>query len=176
MPSPLLKRWNRSVSSSTSRPRTPPTLSPPPRNNAPSPSRLGASTSNPSSARQPYPSLAKDPLKAWVAEEEDDDDGEVATEYTYNNGDDEDEFGLPSIVAKSSNARSGKGGKTESKIATYQPSADHRSFLNTNLSPGRARANSSDIAEERGAPSYPTARKTEGKILRPQYKDILRGL
>ena len=42
-------------------------------------------------------------------------------------------------------------------------------------SSGRPRANSSDIAEERGPPSYPTAKKSEGKILRPQYKDILRG-
>ena len=125
--------------------------------------------------RQPYPSLVPDPQRAWVAED-DEDDGEVATEYTYNNGDDEDEFGLPSIVAKSRNVKSRKGGKADSKIATYQPSTDHRLFLNTNLSPGRARANSSDIAEERGAPNYPTARKTEGKILRPQYKDILRGL
>ena len=31
-----------------------------------------------------------------------------------------------------------------------------------------------DIAEERGLPTYPTAKKSEGKILRPQYKDILR--
>jgi len=31
-----------------------------------------------------------------------------------------------------------------------------------------------DISEERGIPTYPTAKKTDGKILRPQYKDILR--
>ncbi|KAJ5929331.1 hypothetical protein N7454_007179 [Penicillium verhagenii] len=37
----------------------------------------------------------------------------------------------------------------------------------------RQRANSSDIAEERGTPMYPTARKSDEKILRPQYKDIL---
>ena len=34
--------------------------------------------------------------------------------------------------------------------------------------------NSGDIGDERGVPSYPTAKKTEGKILRPQYKEILR--
>lgn len=35
---------------------------------------------------------------------------------------------------------------------------------------------SADIAEERGAtPTYPVPKKSEGKILRPQYKDILRG-
>ena len=31
-----------------------------------------------------------------------------------------------------------------------------------------------DVAEERTIPSYPSAKKVEGKILRPQYKDILR--
>jgi hypothetical protein len=30
-----------------------------------------------------------------------------------------------------------------------------------------------DIAEERSIPNYPTAKKSEGKILRPQYKEIL---
>jgi hypothetical protein len=33
---------------------------------------------------------------------------------------------------------------------------------------------SGDIAEERGIPSYPVPKKSEGKILRPQYKEILR--
>lgn len=33
---------------------------------------------------------------------------------------------------------------------------------------------SGDIAEERGIPNYPTAKKIEGKILRPQYQEILR--
>ena len=33
---------------------------------------------------------------------------------------------------------------------------------------------SADIAVERPAPSYPVPKKSEGKILRPQYKDILR--
>lgn len=39
----------------------------------------------------------------------------------------------------------------------------------------RPRANSSDIAEERGVSLYPLVKKSEGKILRPQYKDILKG-
>lgn len=40
----------------------------------------------------------------------------------------------------------------------------------------RLRANSADIAEERSSLTYPTANKSEGKILRPQYKDILKGM
>lgn len=40
---------------------------------------------------------------------------------------------------------------------------------------GLWRVNSGDIAEERGIPTYPTTtKKPEGKILRPQYKEILR--
>lgn len=34
--------------------------------------------------------------------------------------------------------------------------------------------NNGDIAEERSLPNYPTAKRSDGKILRPQYKDILR--
>jgi TBC1 domain family member 2 len=39
----------------------------------------------------------------------------------------------------------------------------------------QASADTGDIAEERGPPNYPTTKKSEGKILRPQYKEILRG-
>jgi hypothetical protein len=38
----------------------------------------------------------------------------------------------------------------------------------------RRLSNSADIAIERPAPSYPVAKKSEGKILRPQYKEVLR--
>ncbi|KAG9591445.1 RabGAP/TBC, partial [Aureobasidium melanogenum] len=34
--------------------------------------------------------------------------------------------------------------------------------------------NNGDIAEERSLPSYPTTKRSDGKILRPQYKDILK--
>lgn len=49
----------------------------------------------------------------------------------------------------------------------------------TNSSAGfgsRRLSNSADIAIERPIPSYPIAKKSEGKILRPQYKEILKGL
>ena len=38
----------------------------------------------------------------------------------------------------------------------------------------RRLSNSADIAIERPAPNYPIAKKSEGKILRPQYKEILK--
>lgn len=41
-------------------------------------------------------------------------------------------------------------------------------------SPGRGRSGSFDIAEERNPLSYPSAKKGDGKILRPQYKEILK--
>ncbi|KAH7356308.1 rab-GTPase-TBC domain-containing protein [Pyrenochaeta sp. MPI-SDFR-AT-0127] len=62
--------------------------------------------------------------------------------------DDEDEFGLPSIA----NMR-----RKDSLGSTAWRGID-----------------SGDIAEERGIPNYPTAKKIEGKILRPQYQEILR--
>lgn len=95
----------------------------------------------------------------------------------YNSGLDEDEFGLPSI---SSMRREAKKRIPVNKV--NDPGGGVSNGLNgssSKLVPEQAstrpRANSSDIAEERGPPSYPTAKKSEGKILRPQYKDILRG-
>lgn len=43
------------------------------------------------------------------------------------------------------------------------------------MTPSRLRTNSADIAEERGLAIYPSATKKDGKILRPQYKEILKG-
>jgi hypothetical protein len=81
--------------------------------------------------------------------------------------DDEDEFGLPSITSMRSRTRNVRLGD-----------AAHRSSAANGRSPragpdGFWKA-SGDIAEERDIPTYPSAKKSEGKILRPQYKDILR--
>lgn len=102
---------------------------------------------------------------------DDDDDDDDDDEIVYD--DDEDEFGLPSL-ASMRRKRSGL-----MKARSINPSGSmggNPSSLGFSLAANnRQRANSSDIAEERGAPMYPTARKGEGKILRPQYKDILQG-
>ena len=115
----------------------------------------------------------------WNAGPEDnDEDEDDAERYFYSENVDEDEFGLPSITSMRSQAKkriSNKeindpgGGASKASNGTH-------SMLTPERYSGRARANSSDIAEERGAPTYPTAKQSEGKILRPQYKDILRGL
>lgn len=110
--------------------------------------------------------------------DDEDDDDDDAERYFYSENADEDEFGLPSISSmrreakkripnKKTNDPGGGSGKAGSGIS---------SMLTPEQLLGRARANSSDIAEERGAPTYPTAKQSDGKILRPQYKDILRGL
>ena len=97
-----------------------------------------------------------------------DDDGEDDDEYGYEN-DDGDDFGLPSI---SSMKR-----KTKKAQNTTEPSGNLSPFghglQGSNFGPRRY-SNSADIAIERPAPTYPVAKKSEGKILRPQYKEILR--
>ena len=110
-------------------------------------------------------------------DEDEDEDEDDAERYFYSENADEDEFGLPSI----SSMRRGAKKKIPNK-KTNDPgrgSGKVGNGMNSMLTPerllGRARANSSDIAEERGAPTYPSAKQGEGKILRPQYKDILRG-
>ncbi|MCJ1341249.1 GTPase-activating protein [Bachmanniomyces sp. S44760] len=110
-----------------------------------------------------------------VAEDEEDYD-DVGNGLNYDYNDDEDEFGLPSIAnsrRKASNAdRATSSDRNSGRLASLNGAS---SFPGVRRSPARhARANSSDIAEERGPPSYPTAGNSDEKILRPQYKDILR--
>ncbi|KAJ5142101.1 hypothetical protein N7526_003096 [Penicillium atrosanguineum] len=121
---------------------------------------------------KPYSSIMNQGVNEWSrdptdADEDDDEDDD--DEIVYD--DDEDEFGLPSLASM----RRKKSGPL--KARSINPSGSmggNPSSLGFSLAANnRQRANSSDIAEERGAPMYPTARKGEGKILRPQYKDIL---
>ncbi|KAI2785778.1 GTPase-activating protein gyp1 [Penicillium oxalicum] len=123
--------------------------------------------------RHAYPGLQGKGSNEWgrnPADQEEDDDDDDDDEIVYD--DDEDEFGLPSLASmRRKKALSSKNKNLDSGYsARGSPSALGFGLAAMN----RQRANSSDIAEERGTPMYPTARKTEGKILRPQYKDILR--
>lgn len=100
-----------------------------------------------------------------------DDEGEDDEEYGYDN-DDGDDFGLPSI---SSMKR-----KTKKAAEQYKPDPGGLSPFGQSSQGGfgglgsRRLSNSADIAIERPTPSYPVAKKSEGKILRPQYKEVLR--
>jgi hypothetical protein len=69
-----------------------------------------------------------------------------------------------------------KGKRLEAKKRN-DPGGRHSSSSTNGMgSAGDAlwRVDTGDIAEERGIPSYPIPKKSEGKILRPQYKEILR--
>ena len=151
-----------------SRPRTPP-----PSSHKPSQTPPQDRQSFQSPERRPYTGYSSSALgESWDAAGEgdaEDDDDELVYE------DNEDEFGLPSITSMRR--------KRSKKNKTLK--ADHISYPSlsqTTSAPALApspfaqhmRSNSFDIAEERNPLAYPTAKKGEGKILRPQYKDILR--
>lgn len=160
--------WNsRSLSSSSGRPKTPPSSSShKTRSNTPPLHRGVSGLASP--PRRTYTDFLSHTNDDWnVGDEGDDDD-----EYGYDN-DDGDDFGLPSISSM----------KRRSKKAPEQRNIDPGGGLSPfghSLEGGyggfgsRRLSNSADIAIERPTPSYPVAKKSEGKILRPQYKEILR--
>ncbi len=158
------------MSSNTSRPRTPPPSSysnsrsakPPP------PARTGSGLSSPPS-RRTYADFISYTKDDWNADD-DEDEGEL----TYDNND-EDEFGLPSLASIRRNSKPLPTQKGKDPEGGFSAQINGTPSLGIGLTAARRRANSADIAEERGPPSYPTAKKSEGKILRPQYKDILKG-
>ncbi|QDS71784.1 hypothetical protein FKW77_009354 [Venturia effusa] len=149
--------------SGRSRPRTPPSNSHSRESSAP-PAQAHNRLSSP--PIKSYKSLSRETSRGWEAEEDDEDEEE---ELTFD--DEEDEFGLPSIVSM---RRKGK------RIQKSRDKDKELSLLYGNgLSKSRTSeslwsVDSGDIAEERGIPSYPVPKKSEGKILRPQYKEILR--
>lgn len=126
--------------------------------------------------RQPYASLLAQSSGSWTNDEDDNDDEE--DDIVYDDNDDEDEFGLPSI-ASMRRKRTKANRAFSTKLIDPGGAAGNKSNGSQSfpLTPGtgRPRANSADIAEERGAPVYPVAKKSEGKILRPQYKEIRTG-
>lgn len=105
-----------------------------------------------------------------------DDEHDEEIQYMYNENVDEDEFGLPSISSMRRESKRIPRSKVHDPGGGPDDNKTNSSMLNTTTFTSRERANSADIAEERGPPEYPTGIKSEGKILRPQYKDILRGL
>ena len=126
-------------------------------------------------SRPTYAELVYGKNRQWtMGDEKDHEEMEEHLDYDLNV--DEDEFGLPSIATSRRRARRGGGPSLVGAEGENYSTNGNGLLLGTDLSAGRARANSSDIAEERGTPNYPTAKTPEGKILRPQYKDILRGL
>jgi len=113
---------------------------------------------SPRPARATYSYFLNDTHQDWNDGDEDDPDNMFE--------DDEDEFGLPSIA----NMRR-KGRRKQPSKAKETTGHVSRESLGSTAWRG---IDSGDIAEERGIPNYPTAKKIEGKILRPQYQEILR--
>ncbi|OTA00512.1 hypothetical protein A9Z42_0006590 [Trichoderma parareesei] len=86
--------------------------------------------------------------------------------------DDGDDFGLPSL--SNMKRRSKRIATQNNRSEPWQEalsSVDDGSFGRVQA---RRYSNSADIAAERPASTYPMPKKSEGKILRPQYKDILK--
>lgn len=92
-------------------------------------------------------------------------------EYGYE-VDDGDDFGLPSISNINRRAIAGKARSATDPGGGANNTWSARSKLKI-ASHVRGISNSADIAIERPTPSYPVAKKSEGKILSPQYKDVL---
>lgn len=98
-----------------------------------------------------------------------DDDPEGDDVYAYED-DDGDDFGLPTLSSKK--LRSRRQAQARGSVSHQEPEQTPVSPINSPHA--RRYSDSADIAIERPAPSYPMPKKSEGKILRPQYKDILR--
>ena len=138
---------------------------------SPPPARSSAALSPPPS-RRTYTNFISHTREDWNA---DDDEDAGEEESTSDDNDDEDDFGLPSIASVRREAKPSLTQASKDPSGGFGAHFNGIFSLSAGLNPGRGRANSADIAEERGPPSYPTAKNTEGKILRPQYKDILKG-
>jgi hypothetical protein len=147
--------WPRNISNSNSRPRTPPSASHS-RDSSAAPNRSSSATSP--RPRATYSNFLRDTHHDWT---DDEGDGDIMFE------DDEDEFGLPSIA----NMR--RKGRRKQPTQSADLRGHSRNGLGSGSTAWRS-IDSGDIAEERGIPNYPTAKKIEGKILRPQYQEILR--
>ncbi|KAK0272274.1 GTPase-activating protein [Friedmanniomyces endolithicus] len=145
--------------SSNSRPRTPPSL---PRSKNTPPPKINSGAYTP--PRRGYSNFLSSTDGAWEAEDGRDEEDAL----TYD--EDEDEFGLPSITSmrRKSKRLQSKPGKDQGGIVS-----DHRKGTSSASASALWALDNGDVAEERALPTYPSAKKIEGKILRPQYKDIL---
>ncbi|OBT46417.1 hypothetical protein VE00_03276 [Pseudogymnoascus sp. WSF 3629] len=160
----LSKVDSMSLGSSSSRPRTPPHSSN--KSDGRHTSQLSKSAlGTTSSPRRNYSGFTSGTNNDWGANEEGDDEDE----YGYDNNDGDDDFGLPSVSSTRRKPKKPPGEASE-PVAALSP---WRTDMGQSLG-ARRYSNSADIAIERPAPAYPTTKNSEGKILRPQYKEILR--
>ncbi|KAH6652694.1 GTPase-activating protein gyp1 [Truncatella angustata] len=159
----MLKFDSLNLSSSSSRPRTPPSSSSYKARNSDVSSPPLQKKHGPSSPPlKSYISFLSNTNQDWTADDPEGDDM-----YGYED-DDGDDFGLPSL----SNMK-----RKNRRIAAAQGQTEAGAPSPVNAAFGfrsRRYSNSADIAIERPTPVYPMPKKSEGKILRPQYKEILK--
>lgn len=131
-----------------------------------SPGRLNASTpprNKTGRSTQSQTSHAYEYGEDWTGDLDNGDESILAYD------EDEDEFGLPSLANMRRKGRRQRDVKVANVKATTVPNT---SATEPKLTRSWS-ANTGDIAEERELPNYPSAKKSEGKILRPQYREIL---
>ncbi|KAF3760491.1 putative GTPase activating protein [Cryphonectria parasitica EP155] len=150
---------NVSTSSSSTRPQTP-SSSHASRPTA-SPQRSNHGRGQTSPPFKTYMSFLSNTNEDWNV-----DDAEI---YDYDD-DDGDDFGLPSLSNMKRRTKRIQDAHAKASASSTPQPPDIDSFEFN----ARRRSGSADIAIERPAPSYPMPKKSEGKILRPQYKDILK--
>ncbi|KAK4042702.1 GTPase-activating protein gyp1 [Parachaetomium inaequale] len=158
----MLKFDSMNLSSSGSRPRTPPSSTPGHERSASasSPSRKTNKVSAP--PFKTYMNFLSNTNDDWTV-----DDAEDMYDYESDDGDD---FGLPSL----SNMKRRTKRKAEQSRAQTDNGLGQDDDVVFREQPRRRNSDSADIAIERPTSIYPMPKKSEGKILRPQYKEILR--
>lgn len=160
--------FSRNLASTSSRSKTPNSSTRSQGTSTPPPGKSSSTTNLPGRI-----SNRATPSKVDLSWSGEDEGLDLEGEFVYNVEEDEDEFGLPSIANSRRAARRAGGPSLE--LPGDARRAIHEDISMMGGAGGRARANSSDIGDERGGPIYPTAKRSEGKILRPQYKEILKG-
>lgn len=150
----------------SSRPRTPPSSTSHKGRNSDVSSPPLQKKSGPSTPPiKSYISFLSNTNQDWNAEDPEGDDM-----YGYED-DDGDDFGLPSL----SNMKRKNRRMAAAQGKAADPSTSTTGFGSSFGFHSRRYSDSADIAIERPMPAYPMPKKSEGKILRPQYKDILKG-
>ncbi|KAI0892144.1 RabGAP/TBC [Annulohypoxylon nitens] len=165
----MLKLDNLTLSGSSSRPRTPPSSS----------SQKLRTSDVSSPPPKPSSGLSSPPLKSyfhflsntnrdWDVGDPEMPEGDDMFGYEDDDGDD---FGLPSLSNMTRRSRRAAAAAAQSTSSSPFQTTPLDAALGLS---NRRYSNSADIAIERPAPTYPMPKKSEGKILRPQYKDILK--
>lgn len=150
---------------SSTRPRTP---------SASQSNRPAVSPAHPTQHPPPARGPAQPPFKTYMSflsNTNEDWNAEDADEIYDYDDDDGDDFGLPSLSNMKRRTKRMQDAQTKANTSAKAPDIDS---YDDGVFHRRQRSDSADIAIERPAPSYPLPKKSEGKILRPQYKEILK--